>query len=469
MNAAVCRGPRNWLKILSCLDHVPIGWQTCIVTKTIHRLLQQHPEVAYELYSFCYSENSMEIDAFVIYSLGVSLASHNLVQFAIPILRDAKLSDHHIRSLLNFVIRGLARNTCQLTASDLRALGDSMIQSFRTSPPLPTHRSPIQHAIVTIAARGHTSTAAEIIETIHRSSSSYLTSDFLWRVLQLIVKRREFRLATWLFSLLSSSHRAVAATWRRYLTLSLARGGANTLARQLSHSSIVPHGRFSRSEIVARTVRFKITSPSRALALKVVPIVMERPVDGPSVQLAIQILLRARRSLAAKRLFEHLRDELDSKTRTALGNMMLDGIFLLPAWRNGQQLRKVLRTLKYLVEEQGFVADRVTANIVVKAILQWTNGIDSPRLRALFDHMIRIGYPAENVREGDLPFGTSSTPAPAFPLQNLPSPISFKRHVRPMYKMFIKAFYLRGDRVAAKTIVGILKAEQVADQHRRPH
>jgi hypothetical protein len=42
------------------------------------------------------------------------------------------------------------------------------------------------------------------------------------------------------------------------------------------------------------------------------------------------------------------------------------------------------------------------------------------------------------------------------------SKISFTRHVEPLYKMFIKALYLRKDVAGARKIVGILKeAEKI--------
>jgi hypothetical protein len=85
--------------------------------------------------------------------------------------------------------------------------------------------------------------------------------------------------------------------------------------------------------------------------------------------------------------------------------------------------------------------------------------IDPPKLKALFDHMTRAGYIIIGGKGRDrAPFATP-LPSKKMPLPDLPPFISFERHVRPLCKMFIKAFYLRGDVQAAKTVVGILKVK----------
>jgi hypothetical protein len=108
-----------------------------------------------------------------------------------------------------------------------------------------------------------------------------------------------------------------------------------------------------------------------------------------------------------------------------------------------------------------FVPDRITVNIILKALIAWRTAFDYQRLRALFDHMVRGGYPAGIYSPSHPPFGTpllrtSGTLA----LSKLPLYISFEKHSKPMLKMFIKAFYLQNDVEAARTVVEILKIEQ---------
>jgi len=104
----------------------------------------------------------------------------------------------------------------------------------------------------------------------------------------------------------------------------------------------------------------------------------------------------------------------------------------------------------------------------MKAILRWRLVIDSPKMKALFDHMVRCGYPASArwCETGGVPFSTPPS-AETFNIAKLPCAISFERHVRPLYKMFIKAFYVRHDIRAARTVVGILKEEEMVSERKR--
>ena len=65
------------------------------------------------------------------------------------------------------------------------------------------------------------------------------------------------------------------------------------------------------------------------------------------------------------------------------------------------------------------------------------------------------------------PFGTDSTSGIRFEVPEFSSPIVYAIHVRPLYKMFIKALYLRRDVEGARTVVGILKGLETKDRLRR--
>ncbi|THG97342.1 hypothetical protein EW026_g4639 [Hermanssonia centrifuga] len=124
-------------------------------------------------------------------------------------------------------------------------------------------------------------------------------------------------------------------------------------------------------------------------------------------------------------------------------------------------MKKTLAVLKTYINEQQFVPDRVTVNILLKALLRWRKEVDADAVRALFDHMISGGYPhGGKCANGSLPFGAGASFPKGMQLPEIKTPISFSRHVRPLYKMFIKAMYLRQDVHAARTVVGILKAVQ---------
>jgi hypothetical protein len=79
------------------------------------------------------------------------------------------------------------------------------------------------------------------------------------------------------------------------------------------------------------------------------------------------VLVRARAYRTARTLF-------NTGKQTALGN--------IPR----QHSTSVLCTLHLLVEEHGFVPDRVTTNIVVKAALRSPIVLDVTLVRQLFDY-----------------------------------------------------------------------------------
>ncbi|KAF8604168.1 hypothetical protein BDV93DRAFT_522634 [Ceratobasidium sp. AG-I] len=119
-------------------------------------------------------------------------------------------------------------------------------------------------------------------------------------------------------------------------------------------------------------------------------------------------------------------------------------------------------------ERASFVPDRVTLNLVVRALARCTSGVSAAQLRALFDELARIGFCGLSCTEGcfgtedghaHMGFATSAV-ALARMIDGLPGQSLFIRHTRPLLKTFVRGFYLRRDEEAARVVVGVLKAEQ---------
>ncbi|KAF9813500.1 hypothetical protein IEO21_05537 [Rhodonia placenta] len=188
---------------------------------------------------------------------------------------------------------------------------------------------------------------------------------------------------------------------------------------------------------------------------------MKRDILQPRhfVHRAVGVLIRARRMRAAKRMYERLRDAQSESSRTAIGNHILYSSLLAKSRRNARRVRKGLDTLNQLTNKFGFVPDRVTVNVLLVGLMRWTSVVDREKLRVLFDHMVRSGYPTGGLHfRSVVPFGTA---APTTQMLNIPevhSSLSYAKHVRPLYKMFIKAFHRRGDKVAVGVVIKILKA-----------
>ncbi|KAN0093025.1 hypothetical protein V8E55_003809 [Tylopilus felleus] len=184
------------------------------------------------------------------------------------------------------------------------------------------------------------------------------------------------------------------------------------------------------------------------------------PSAGPQLELSLQELLKSSRVLAAKRIFAFAASTIPSKRRTALGNILLYGVSRQHTSRNGRRVRKVLALMENLAGNYGFQPDRVTANILIKAMMGWRSAFDSPRLRELFDQLVRGGYPAADYSPMYPPFATRPMQLSGLSgYSMLPSFVSFEKHTRPLFKMFIKAFYMCNDVEAARKVVGILKVE----------
>lgn len=115
-----------------------------------------------------------------------------------------------------------------------------------------------------------------------------------------------------------------------------------------------------------------------------------------------------------------------------------------------------------------FVPDRVTLNVVVRALARCTSAVSAAQLRALFDELAGLGFCGLSCSGGC--FGTEaeyahtgfarSAVALARLIHGLPGQSLFIRHTRPLLKVFIRAFYLRRDEEAARVVVGVLKSEQ---------
>jgi hypothetical protein len=79
----------------------------------------------------------------------------------------------------------------------------------------------------------------------------------------------------------------------------------------------------------------------------------------------------------------------------ALGNVILDGHVArtMPKSRGARHVKSVQRTLRMLVHDHGFVPDRVTMNIIVKAVLCWPMVLNVSLARQLFDYFVWSRYP----------------------------------------------------------------------------
>jgi len=246
------------------------------------------------------------------------------------------------------------------------------------------------------------------------------------------------------------------------------RRGASKVARSTFRRAQITQGLERSAANIAHLVDFRSpAAPVYTLKLSGLAKKEGESLSSRELHTTLHVLLSAGRSSAARSLVLRHAPKLDQRAKASLCNSYLSWTLARGRPRNSRLMRKILRLLDVFVQRCGFAPDRVTVNLLLKAMIRWRGLLDAHKLRALFDHMVRSGYPSGG-EDGIPPFGTSAVSEQVgFNMPRLPKGISFAKHVRPMYKQFVKAFYLRGDVDAAKTVVGILKVEEQVSEVER--
>ncbi|KAJ8521112.1 hypothetical protein ONZ45_g2156 [Pleurotus djamor] len=333
-----------------------------------------------------------------------------------------------------------------------KVVAREMLVAYAGCRPSSRARNALQNMVLVFVNSGHPSQASRVVRGVQQRFPGYFPDPFLTTLSRSLFRRRQYRLAVRVLGMVTP------ASSQRELAVEMGRRGATSL--EITQWRWSPQCR--------QPARARPARATRLLTLRLSSKAARHSHDPHLAQNTISALVLAGRFAAARKIFQRTQGILDVDVRTKLGNIILDGIVQRMAYRNGRLVRTVMRTTHHYSQHYDFVRDRVTVNILLKAILRWRTYIDLPKVKALFDHMIRGGYPAAaHFRRGDVPFATHPSVTTTLSLPPLSPHISFVKHVRPMYKMFIKAFHLRGDRRAAATVIGILKAEEAYERAKR--
>lgn len=433
------------------------------VSAAISLCSRYRPEVAHELQILA-RRTGVNVTTAATTDLGIALAKADLGTFAVECLVDPRLSRRQQLQILHPILLIFVRHGRErLPDTFIRQVGNVMLELYEAVSPAVKIRRSLQYAILVMARSRHELRAVRLVEAIlkHTTTTTFFQSSWFWTfLLRALLDHRQFRLAGRIYELAAKVQPRYALMWQRMLLIRYSRGGAWNVASRLSSCADLRVWR-SATHTLARHVQFRESAPARVLALRIPSIVKSFPnaVDGAPGRYATLLLVRAGRLRVAKKMYEEATDEV---TRTTMGNNILHGSMMHRSRRNVRQMKKVLETLKELVGTGGFVPDRVTVNILMKSLLRWRKDVDGSQLRALFDRMVRSGYPTAS-SAGEPPFGTNAQwpmgkSMRVGSLIKTTEEISYGRHVRPLYRMFIKAFYMRGDVYAARKVVGILKA-----------
>ena len=465
VSASIKCGKRSLQEVLSSLELPGTQWQAELLEGLMKHYISCDVFAAHGIY-LSSKEHGVQFSSAVIHSMSLALVTSTTWHMSLPFLRHFGFSRDQVQELAGAILSVLRKERREyIGPAHAQLLGDTIWGLYAHHAPPKQLKYPIRFFFQIMIASGRPSRAISLVEVIHDRVSDFFTTRLLLRLARTLIRYRHTHLIPRLLRLVPSSSARASEDFHRKITLLLARTGAHARAKAVYSTG--QKGWRTGREYMARCIGFNVRNPSTFRSLKIIPILARNPSDIPSIKYAVNILVRAKRSYAAKKLLERS-FHLDKKTRTSLGNTLLHGALKQHILRNGKLVRHILRKKESLEKSCGFVPDPVTTNIIIKSILRWREAITVQKVRALFDHMIRCGYPASPrwCGQNGVPFGTPLS-SPTFEVPKLPSSISFEKHVRPMYKMFVKALYARQDVRGAKMIVGILKEEEVAAMRRR--
>ncbi|KAH8104363.1 hypothetical protein DFH11DRAFT_1713291 [Phellopilus nigrolimitatus] len=493
MNAAADRSepPRDtWERILAVLRSaqlIPDGtskWASIIARGVLQKFIRSDSTFAYGLYASA-AECGMSLDEKTILALGIGLASDGHLELAFLCLKDDRLSKISAQSLLDVLLSNVLHHRHHYIDRDLaRAFADVLTHTTIR----PTNSLALERVLRACIRARHINEVFDIIQAVNKSEPSILRSRFLAHFVSTLVSHRRYRLLS----------RMVTGAWRRspsrYSSAVLQHPRLQYIKQLLAYS------KDTNNRLVTSSLPFSIYQwpllrnhipfhprlahqNKKIVSLKLsTSLRSQRDLDEKSLESAILMLVKVGRITAALKLLDRLSPTISTK----VGNIILSAS-LLPrrSRRHRRQVRHASMRLSQLVQKRGFVPDRVTLNLVMKALLRWESITPSKTLRVLFDKIVENGYPGPMMSSVSSTFSreqATSTPIPPSPVKNsyslfgtdassahgtLPvdlgafqSDVSFNRHTRPLYKMFVQAFKARGDRESAHRVIGVLRELQ---------
>ncbi|KAF9448309.1 hypothetical protein P691DRAFT_800954 [Macrolepiota fuliginosa MF-IS2] len=466
---------RTWMKLPSLLGNMShnSSQQTRYLRRIFLRLAGHDAELAHQFYLHCLSHGipvSLEASVPIIQCLVFQQRWSEVI----PFLQDRRLNRGALEQVVEAILsvfRGARQESTTPIVAE--AVGDALRRLYSTTYIPDRLKYPARFFFPVMITSGRSQQAIQLLEVFARNNLVMFTPRFYLRIIQTLLRRRQNALAVKTLELASSPQdkQSALADLRRKTIRGLIGNGALKLAAQVESThpdatKRIPHDRLS---YIGRCGS-RSHKPTLLALLRLVSRAMKPPVRASVILATVQKLVQNRSFALARRLMKRSLGHLDATQLTAVGNVYLHAPVRYWNMRNGRLVRHVLRAKDFLVQEYGFTPDRVTVNIVIKTMLRWRGFMNTRMVRSLFDHLIRNGYPAsEKWHTGNgVPFGTLPGGV-TLDLSNIRPNMSFKRHVRPLYKMFIKEMFLRRDSRAARRVVGILKEEEVLATERKEH
>ncbi|KAL5526443.1 hypothetical protein ACEPAF_8166 [Sanghuangporus sanghuang] len=451
-----------------------------IADALVMHLVRKHLMLANGLVTSA-AEHGLSISGDVLLSVGKALASEGHFELVLDYLKDGRMPGSTSSLLLNAVMDSLLR----YHQDKLRPnIVQSFVEIVTKKSILPTNNHALETFIHLCIRAGHIKEAVKIVGAVCRSSSTLLSPSFLAELVTALISHRHYKLLgeilkdAWhkMPGRRASLFRGYRLRYTRQLLSLFPKVTSQEIARSLPFSVYVwpvlkDHIPFHPrlAQLNKKVISLKLSSQLQKMGR----------LDEKTLERAVHLLVDAGRiTSAVKLLNKHSPDKVPTKA----GNIILSAS-LRPTRKGRRQVRHASTRLAQLIEERGFVPDRVTLNLLMKALLRWKSITPTSTIRALFDKLLINGYPmpenmptvpsgpvaASTPEQHNTPpatrsrslFGTdgSTSKRKSLPvnLQAFPKHISFTRHTRPLYKMFVKALEARGDREGAARITNVLR------------
>ncbi|KAH9481472.1 hypothetical protein JR316_0005999 [Psilocybe cubensis] len=462
-----CKG-RDWVGCFSAISAlVPnLAWQEEVTTQLIQQYSQRKVEIAYDLYVQCL-EVGIPIRPEAVNNLFVGLVKGHRWDIITLFLKHSSTTHHQRQFLFGESLRVFQVERYRYVDTEfMKLLAQTSLKLFEHQSPPRSLKYPIRYFLSMMIWSRLGWDMVKLVELLHRQVPDFFTQNLLRALIVQLVRHRQSSQALQLFRIFERGSNEVSSQSleriRHALMFKLFKQGAYSMARKAIRGETRAVSLTKREALVRR--RLSMPTLPASFYQRVRKVALNALAEGSTVKEAVSMLVNGNRLLTARKLYAKCRSTLDVKIRTTIGNMIIHGALQNSGFRNARLVRRVVRMKDLFIKQYGFVPDRATLNIIVKAILNWRTILDAPKVRRLFDTMVHGGYPVpEQFRqENGVPFGSPKRPFNSLPLASLPAGYSFAKHIRPMYKMFIKAFYVRKDVTAAKTVVGILKEVEAA-------
>ena len=476
-------GP-NTNMVLRTLDAISpdAAWQCTVLATTLRELVVKQPQLAFAVHGIA-ERNGRSVGALHSHSLAVSLAQCGGLDHAIEFLRGerVKFSQEQRGTLLTAIIRRIQDDApLYPPVSILTSLADALLALYTSHSPPEAITHAFGQFLLILCRHSQGRKVVDLVVSIMRVSPGYFNLAVMRRLCRALLRHRQFRCAVRILDIIETLCPATASRLRTAVAMSATRAGATRTVKNLRGYLIPSVERYlyhrAQTNLDRACARSGHIARRSYLSFRLAALLRTLSPDDPAFDHLFVELLHSGRLLASKHIFFQVLPSISSPTRrTALANVFLSGISHAP--RNGRRVRKVLALAEDLVATHGIKPDRVTLNIIVRTMLGWRRVFDRVRARALFDQLVRGGYPAGDAYSAEVPpfmrgDGVSVPPPilteiPMAVGRGIEEKLDFKRHVRPLYRMFIKAFYTRDDTEAARRVIGILKVEERKDESAR--